>query len=62
MACSSAGCSALTVPLIWLAHLLRISVTPRGGLHGGPVGQHMSYQMRLFAAGEFDGAAARWAC
>jgi hypothetical protein len=37
-------------------------VTPRGGLHGGPVGQHMSYQMRLFAAGEFDGTAARWAC
>jgi hypothetical protein len=26
------------------------------------VGQHMSYQMRLFAAGEFDGTAARWAC
>jgi hypothetical protein len=53
---------ALTVPLIWLAHSLRTLVTPRGRLRVVPVAQRMLGQMRLFAAREFGGAAAGWAC
>jgi len=52
----------LTVPLIWLAHSVRTLVPPRGRLHGAPAAQRMPGQMRLFAAREFEGAAARWAC
>jgi hypothetical protein len=35
---------------------------PRGRLHGLPVAWRMLGQVRLFAAREFRGAAAGWAC
>jgi hypothetical protein len=53
---------SLDDPLIWLAHSLRTLVTSRGRPHGVPVAQRMLGQMRLFAAREFEGATAGWAC